>query len=566
MRSAALAFALLLAAPAGAAPDTAEKVLTGGRIYTVNPAQPWAEAVAIQGGRIVYVGDDAGAAAWVGPKTQWHTLGGKLVLPGLIDAHTHPGQVSGSKDFFLLPDTLDPAALVAEVARQARLHPETPVLVGGYWPIAGFDTSGPRKQDLDRVVPDRPVILFDDSGHSQWLNSKALAVLGIDRNTKDPVPGLSFFVRDASGEPTGWVKENALQPFLGAMDFSKAVQKPELEAFLQDLVSKGVVALFDAGNGAADEAVYAAVAELERTGKLPLRYDASLMITLPSHLPGAVARLEELRRKYAGPRLRINTVKILFDGVSEIGTAAVLDPYLDGTRGGTVISGAQLRDLLLELHRKRIDLHLHTVGDAATRTALDAVEAVGAAVGGPLDSRVTLCHLEVQNASDLARFAALRVVASFTPHWNGGYFQGADRWLGKQRYERMYSVKPLLQKGAVVSFSSDITDNVEWKTDRANPFFGMQVGSTRKEPGDASGEVRPPAEERLSLEQLLHGYTRAAAFQLRREGDLGAIELGKSADLVVLDRNLFEVAPDEVHAVKPVAVLIEGKLAHGALP
>jgi hypothetical protein len=555
---ATLATLVLLAGPA----DT---VLSGARVYTVNPSQPWAQAVAIRDGRIVYVGEDAGAQAWIGLRTRRHDLGGRLVLPGLVDAHTHPGLVAGSKDFFLLPDSDDPAALVAEVAAQARRQPEARLLVGGYWPIAAFGTEGPHRRLLDRVVPDRPVILFDDSGHSQWLNSKALSVLGVDRDTPDPVPGLSLFVRDQDGQPTGWVKENAIRPRLAKLGVGASLRKAELKAFLDDLASKGVVALFDAGNDQADEPVLAALAELEAAGTLPLRYDASVMITLPEHLPGAVARLERLRAKYARGRLRVNTVKVLFDGVSEIGTASVIDPYVDGSRGATVIGEERLRGLLLELHRKRIDLHVHAVGDAATRTALDAVEAVRQGVGGPLDSRVTLCHLEVQSAADIPRFSALGVVASFTPHWNGGYFQGADRWLGRERYERMYSVKPLLAAGATVSFSSDVTDNVEWKTGRANPFYGMQVGHTRQEVGDASPAPRPPAAERLSLEALIRGYTRDAAFQLRHEKDLGSIEVGKSADLVVLDRDLFEVPAGEIHRVAPSAVLVEGRLTHGRL-
>jgi hypothetical protein len=545
----------------------ADVVLTGGRSYTLDTARPWAQAVAIAGGRLAYVGDDRGAAAWIGPRTRRHGLGGRLVLPGLIDGHTHPGLVSGSRDVFLLPDSADPEVLIAAVAQQARRRPEAQVLVGGYWPVASFGTSGPRKQDLDRAVPDRPVILLDDSGHSQWLNSKALAVLGIDRETKDPVPGLSSFTRDANGDPTGWVRENALQPFLQELGLGPSVQKAELEAFLADLVSKGVVALFDAGNGEADEAVFAALAELDRSDRLPLRYEGSVMIVLPSQLADAIPRLEALRRKYAGRRLRLNTITILFDGVSEIGTASVLDPYLDGSRGNTVIGGGELRDLLLELHRKRVDLHLHAVGDAATRTALDAVARARTAAGGPLESRVTLCHLEVQNDADLSRFAALGVVASFTPHWNGGYFQGAERWLGRERYARMYSVTPLLRAGAVVAYSSDVTDHVEWKTGRASPFFGMQVGHTRREPADGpAGEPRPPAEERLPIEELVRGYTRGAAFQLRHEKDLGSIEVGKSADLVVLEQDLFAAAPHEIHAVQPRAVLIEGRLAHGSLP
>jgi predicted amidohydrolase YtcJ len=549
--------------------DGADLVLTGARAYTVDPARPWAEALAIADGRFVYVGDEAGAKAWIGPRTIRHDVGGRVLLPGLVDSHTHPGLVASSADFFLLPETLDRQALVAAVATQAAENPRKVLLVGGYWPIAAFSREGPRKEDLDRVVPDRPVILFDDSGHSQWLNSAALRMMGVGRDTPDPVPGLSFFVRGADGEPTGWAKESAIQPFLARTGFRTVVDENELAAFLGYLVSKGVTLLFDAGNGVNDEAVYSAVARLEREGRLPLRYEGCVHVTLPDQVDGAIARLRDLRRRFQGRRLRFNTVKIHFDGVSEIGTSSVLEPFLDDPRnhGGTVIDGERLRDFILELHREGVDLHLHTVGDAASRTALDAVEAARAAVGGELATRVTLCHLELLDPADVPRFRALGVVANTTPHWNGGYFRGADRWLGRERYERMYRVKPLLDAGAVVTFSSDITDHVEWKTDRADPFLGMQIGRTRQEvEGGPDAPVRPPASERLRLEDLLRGYTLNGAFQLRRDAELGSIEVGKSADLVVLDKDLFGVGPYHIHEVAPAAVLIEGRVVFGALP
>jgi predicted amidohydrolase YtcJ len=265
-------------------------------------------------------------------------------------------------------------------------------------------------------------------------------------------------------------------------------------------------------------------------------------------------------------------VKLVLDGVTEVGTAAVLEPYLDApdSRGNTVIDGPALERLILALHAGRIDLHVHSVGDAAVRIALDAVERARTQVGGHLDTRVSLSHLEVLNPADLARFAALGVVANFTPHWYGGYFEGAERWLGPARYERMYQVMTLRRAGAEIAFSSDITDNIEWKLDRANPFLGMQIAHTRREIGTGEdgdvARVRPPADERVPLEELVRGYTLGAALQLRLGEDLGSIEVGKSADFVVLDRDLFGVAPGEVHAVRPIAVLIEGELAHGALP
>jgi predicted amidohydrolase YtcJ len=180
---------------------------------------------------------------------------------------------------------------------------------------------------------------------------------------------------------------------------------------------------------------------------------------------------------------------------------------------------------------------------------------------------VTLSHLEVLDTADVSRFAALGVVANFTPHWCAGYFHGADRWLGRERYERMYGINTLLRAGARVAYSSDITDHLEWKSGRANPFLGMQIGHTRRDVGaGADAAVRPPAHERLPLEELVRGYTLGAAFQLRLDDDLGSLEVGKSADLVVLDGDLFGIDPGRIHTVAPIAVLIEGSLAHGALP
>jgi predicted amidohydrolase YtcJ len=564
--------AVVLLSGAGAlarADEPADLVLSHGRIYTVDRARPWAQAVAIRGDTIVYVGDDAGAEALIGPRTRRYALGGRLVLPAFVDSHTHPGLVTSSGDYFLLPQTLDKAELLRAVADEARRRPDAPILFGGYWPIAAFPTSGPRREDLDRVVSDRPVVLFDDSGHSQWLNSRALAAMGIDRATPDPVPDLSSFARDPNGDPTGWAREWAVAPYLRKMGFRPKVDVEELQAFLGYLVSKGVTTVFDAGNDARDDEVYAAVARLEREGRLPLRYEGCVHVTLPDQLDGAVSRLERLRATYGGARLRFGTIKIHYDGVSEIGTSSVLEPFISNprSRGNTLVSGERLSAFMLELDAKGIDLHLHTVGDAAVRTALDAWEAAQGRLGRPLRIRLTLCHDELVSLEDVPRFKKLGVIADFTPHWNGGYFGGADRTLGLPRYNRMYSVRPLLAAGATVTFSSDITDHIEWKTDRADPFLGIQIGHNRQEPvGGKDAAIRPPEDERLPLEDLVRGYTLNGAYQLRMETKLGSVEVGKLADLVVLDKNLFEIDRYDISTLSPSAVLLEGKVVSGRLP
>ena len=218
------------------------------------------------------------------------------------------------------------------------------------------------------------------------------------------------------------------------------------------------------------------------------------------------------------------------------------------------------------MHEEEIDLHLHTVGDAAVRTALDAVGAVHAELRGPPNVRVTLCHLELIDDADFDRFSELNIFSNFSPQWHGGHIQGAELTLGQERYDTMFRAQPLLDRHVSVTFSSDITNAGKWRTDRASPFFGMQVGHTRVEPEfGAKAPIRPPENERLSVEDMIRGYTLNGAAQLGLENDLGSIEVGKVADLVVLDRNLFETPPNQIRSARPTAVLVEGALITGSL-
>jgi len=546
---------------------SAELVLTNGNFYTVDTARPRAEAVAIENGRFVYVGDADGVQEFINADTVEYDMQGKFILPGLVDSHTHPGLVARSVDYVELPWTPETKqemfdALVA----YAEANPDKEFIVGGRWPSGLFGEEGPNKNELDAVISDRPVILKDTSGHAQWLNTRALEVLGIDKNTPDPIPGLSYLYRDADGEPTGWVKEKAIAVQLAAAGIGNQVNANSLAGFLDYLVSMGVTVVFDAGNG--DDG-YRAAAELESENRLPLRYEGSYRIIMEDQFDGAVQELKRLRSSYRGERLRFNTIKIMFDGVSEIRTSAVLEPFLGegNISGRTLVDATRLSDFIVELHAERIDLHLHTVADAAIRTALNAVEAAHAELGGKPDIRITLCHLEVIDEADFDRFKTLDIFSNFSPQWHGGHIQGAQLTLGQERYDRMFSAQPLLDRQVSVTFSSDITNAGKWRTDRASPFFGMQVGHTRVEPEfGPKATIRPPESERLSLEDMIRGYTLNGAAQLGMENDLGSIEVGKVADLVVLDRDLFETLPNQIKSAKPTAVLMEGKVISGALP
>jgi predicted amidohydrolase YtcJ len=547
----------------------ADLVLSNGRFYTVDENQPRAEAVAIQNGKFIYVGDSAGIEPLIGEQTQQHDLGGRFVMPGMVDSHTHPGLVS-----MLGPDVAEGGMIprtsheniMAWLEEYAREHWLTPLIIADSWPVALYGTEGPRKEDIDEYVSIRPVLLFDDSGHSFWVNSSMLWLLGVDADTPDPAPGLSYFVRDEHGRPTGWAKEFALIPFIGEWLLAgEKDREAALVEYLEFLASRGVTTLYDAGNLLFHDSVYALVAKLEREGRLPVRYEGTYHIMFPDQVPKAVAEMRRLREEYGGELLRFNTVKIHFDGVGEIRTAAYLEPYEDDpkNRGATVLTTEELTAFILELEQEELDLHLHVVGDRATRIALDAYEAARSQAGEELRLRLTLSHLEVVDDADSPRFAEMGIVANFTPHWHGTYFQGARPGLGEQRWFRRERARSLHETGARLTFSSDVTGFGEMG--RADPFYGMQIGHNRQDVGEEDGSIRPPANERLSLPTLLRGYTLNGAYQLRMDDRIGSIEVGKLADALVLDRNPFEVDRGAIHQIRPAAVIRNGEVIYGRL-
>ena len=586
MRRATAVFILIFAVAAcdtdgePASGGAADSIYRNGSIYTVTEADPWAETVAIKNGKFVFVGDDDEAQAFIDDSTSVHDLRGKLVLPGLVDGHTHPGSIAirGNED---PRHNLPYPASLLEIQNFLRAYAESyrdlDVIILTYWQADMFGIMGPRKEDLDAVVPDRPVFLMDDTGHSKWVNSEFLRMIGVDADTPDPVPGVSFFVRDENGEPTGWIKEAGALPWFTA-NAARAPQHGELVERLARVINHlsryGVTVLLDAGNAGVEDRVYAAVAELDRAGRLPLRYEGTYHIRLPTQVPIAIAELNRFREQYGGERLTFNTIKIHFDGVHEVRTSAILEPYADDpeNRGGTTISGEELQRFILELHaasaspQTPIDLHLHTNSDRSTRIALDAVEGARNDVGGPLNTRVTMSHIELISEQDVPRFRELDVSANFTLHWNGiGYLTSWAKPIGPERAARRFRIQPLIDAGANVTYSSDETSIAGLY--RTSPFFSMQVGHNRQEvAGGEDAEILPPFDERLALIDIVHGYTRGGAYQMRKEHDLGAIEPGKIADMVILGKNLFEIGRYDIHDITPDAVLLAGEVVQGSVP
>jgi len=558
--------------------ESADLILTGAKIFTSNKQQPWAEAVAIKNGRFIYVGDSTGASNFLSDSTHFVDLEGRFVIPGLVDAHAHPGYID-VEHYGDISETNEEQMLAA-VKKYAEEHPDDEWLRLCCWPIDLYvkGDQGPNKRKLDAVVPDRPVWFVSEWWHSGWLNSKALEVLAVDKDTPDPKPGVATYARDENGEPTGWVKEGAgWQHFVEQFGIKEGAHKKSHEesmlAGLQILSEAGITTLYDAGNFGFEDLVYSFIAKLEKEGKLPVRYEGTYQIFTPERVQFAISEMKRYRKEYGGERLRFNTVKLFMDGINQNRAGALLEPYADdpGYVGDAMLTVEELRDLLLKLDEERLDIHVHTMSDLAVRRVLDAVEAAKNIAKEDFYPRVTIAHLELIDSADLPRIKELGVICNFTPWWFA-----ADRddplriSLGEERYGNMYRAKSLMNLGVTVTFSSDEWWGGELLPTYLNPYFGMQVGHTRQSPRewweDDEEGIRLPKDEQLSIDQLIAGYTQSGAYQLRMENQIGSIETGKLADLVVLNNNLFDIDRYEIWKVKPVAVLMEGAIIQGALP
>lgn len=556
-------------------------LLKNARIYTCNEEMPLAEAVAFAGDEIVYVGTAEGAPAC----GEVFNLGGKTVLPGIIDSHIHPGMVSQSSWHIRLPWTRDLDEILNFIKEYAEKHPkeEIPFLYFEYYPTDLFGSKGPHKKYLDAVVSDRPVFCQDFGEHQHWINSAMLEAMGVTKETPDPIPGLQEFVRDENGEPTGWCKElvcsreEFTEPLFRSIGWEPPItMTPELmTAFFSFLSDHGITAI---GDGLIEgEEQLASMAQLDAGGKLNVYYDGVVRFDSLQELPEKILLCKKYQEKYGDRHLRIRTMKLFLDGTNETGNSASLHPHRNDPAGENygeiAMSEEDLYQCFLLCNEAGLDLHIHMVGDRAFRVGCNAVERAQEECrrrGIPWTCQPIFAHCEIVDPEDMPRPARLGITINWSCHWSGGYFgEEARTFFSDEKWERMYQFNPIIDSGALFACSSDVVTFYELH--RADPFFGMQVAATRVDPEfplDESrypGSVRPPASARLSVETLLKGYTLNGAKQLRREGELGTIEAGKKANLCVISEDLFQVPPEQLARIRWEAVIFDGKLIRGRL-
>jgi len=546
-----------------AAPEIeADLVLEGAAIYTVDRARTWAEAVAVRGDEIVYVGGDKGAARYVGPRTRVVNLRGKMILPGFQDAHVHPLWAGIEKLYCMLYDLSTREAYVRAVAEYAASHPKEQWIRGAGWDMAVFPNGIPNRRELDAVVSDRPVFLASKDGHTAWVNSKALEVAGITRETPDPPRGR--IDRDKDGEPIGSLQESAIE-LVGKLAPRTTPEEARqgLKVAIQQLNAFGITSLLEASAPLGDAQGFDmldAYRDVDRSGALTARVVISLGWD-PEKGDEQIQDLVRARREYTQGRLRAHTVKIYQDGVIEAKTAAVLKPYrgTEGDTGMALIEPEALKRIVTRLDKEGFQLHFHSIGDAAIRQVFDALEAARRS-NGARDSRHHLSHIELFHPDDIPRFRELGAVANFQPLW-----ALADSYINEltlpllppETHRWIYPIGSVLRSGAVVAFGSD------WSVSSANPLEEMEVAVRRADWNKPDAAPFLP-DERIDLRDAIAAFTINAAYVNFHDDRTGSIEPGKLADLVVLDRNLFAIDANEISEAKVLLTLLGGKPIYGS--
>jgi len=560
MRRLGILLSAILFVLAGCSKDRpqADTIITNAKVYTVDVKQPWAEAVAVQGDRVLFVGSAKATMRYRAEETKVIDAAGRLLLPGIEDSHVH--FVSGSDNLAKvdLAGTKSVEEVQARIRQFAQEHPQAAWIQGRGWMYAAFPGNMPHKKFLDEVVPDRPAIMTCADGHTSWVNSKALALAGIDRRTPNPENGA--IVREADGEPTGALLEAADSLV------DKILPKPtpeetlvSLREGLREAARFGVVRVH--GMGGEFEALDL-LDKIRREGDLTVRFSVTMWVSAPGLTAEDWKAYEDARLKYNDEWISLGGMKLMLDGVIDSGTGAMLDPYEGEVRdkGKLFWEPDAYKRAVVDINSKGIQVSTHSIGDAAIRLSLDAYEE-GARTSGNPDLRNKIEHAEDIAADDIPRFGRLGVIGSFQPlhanpdpTWVGAWVKN----VGPEREKRAWAWKSVLDGGGRLAFGSD------WPVVTLNPWPGLQVAVTRQDlEGRPAGGWLP--EQRLSVADAVHAYTIGGAYAMRREKEEGSIEIGKLADLILVSQNIFEVEPGKIAGTKSVLTMVGGRIVYESL-
>lgn len=559
----------------------ADLVVCNGNIYTINEKREKAEAIAIRGNRIIRVGQNSDMIEYTDQDTEILDLKGKTVLPGFIETHVHlPGNAYNVMYNINLFDAKSLEETMAMIRDFIEKHPERDIYYGRGFMTAVFpgieSGIGPKKERLDAICMDKPVILVDYGGHVAWLNSKALEVFHITKETPN-IQGGVIEKDPETGELWGILKEEA-KLLYEEQTFTTEERKEALKWCQKILDKYGyTTVLAQRQSGSTDPVpIFDGMAALEDEGGLNMRICVAREIKAFFDEDEQISDLEKKREEFdrRNGYIKATTAKFFLDGTVEGGSACLIEPYGKALGQGKAYSGEllweydRLEQTFVKVLKRGFNIHIHAIGDKAIKEAVDALEAAQRKVPG--DHRNCITHLQIMREKDIQRMADLNIIACTNPYWHFKdpcvYFQAELPYLGKERAENEFPMKSLKEAGIVITSSADYPVTTD-----PNPFFAIRAGMTRNvyhedfykverltDINDPRYLLKPS--ERVDVQTMIKAYTINAAYALHMEDEIGSIEAGKLADLIVIDRDVFETDPLEMQDISVLSKIFDGKI------
>lgn len=546
--------------------NIADLVMKNGTVYSADGTGSVYEALAVRDGKIIFLGSCEEAEKYVSDTTRVMELDGKMVLPGFIDAHTHP---SANVDLLFgidLNDFTTEEDYLRVIREEIGKTKKRNLLYGYGWIAPAFENGIPKKEALDEISDEIPIVLWDQGYHNMWVNSRALEMAGIRWDTYEDMEGI---VRDARQLPVGMLKEKATGLIAGSLcDYGREQYEENFLLFEKQMLSIGITSVFDACIYPAEgrpgypgiNALEGLIA-LDKKNLLKINYSSAIVVEPEMELNEEnAARIDGMRERAAGKKFHVDTVKLYIDGTIEGETAYLYEDYADhaGYRGQSNWDDDMLCKYSDYFNRKEYSLHYHAIGDAAVGQALDGIAYAQEHSGR--ENRYGIAHVQLLSDRDLERFKELNVSAVIQPFWfHPDDYYGMMKWMiGEERAEKQYPLASYFRKGVTAASSSDFP-----VTPDPNPLVAIACGCTRQScAGDNNGEYLPPLEECAAVEQMIQIATLDAAKTMGIDNMRGSLEIGKAADLVVLEENILEIPENRIGQVKILYTLADGEIVY----